>query len=277
MKKFTNVVNDHDYAVPSNLAPVSEIPPTRSVTIEPKYADDITFISTSATIIDNIKNTVPQKLANFNLKVNESKTEQYVIPDPPNTDNSKSWKKCKLLGSLLDTREYIKRRKILVIDAMKKYRNIYKSKYLSLKQKIRHFNMYIQSIMLYNSEIWTMTDTLNKSIDAFQRRQLRYVVNVVWPKKISSEKLYEITNVIPWSETVEKRRISWLGHLMRLDHETPARQALAAALIPTPRKRGRPLALITSAQIISPDTFYLVEYIYYSAASSVTSESSNNG
>ena len=96
--------------------------------------------------------------------------------------------------------------------------------------------------MLYNCELWTMTETLNKGIDSFQRRQLRYVINVIWPKIITNDKLYELTNVTPWREIVEKRRMSWLGHLMRLDPETPARVALSEALIPTPRKRGRPPA-----------------------------------
>ena len=87
-----------------------------------------------------------------------------------------------------------------------------------------------------------MTKTLNKEIDAFQRHQRRYVINVAWPQKISNEKVYEITNVIPWHERIEKRRLSWLGHLMRLDPETPARIALKEAMKPTQRKRGRPPA-----------------------------------
>ena len=193
-------------------------------------------------MITNIKNSIPGKLAKFNLNINETKTEEYIAPDLPETDSKHSWKKCKLLGSCLDTKEDINRRKALVICTMKKYRKTYQSKYLSIEQKVRHFNMYIQSIMLYNCELWTMTETLNKGIDSFQRRQLRYVINVIWPKIITNDKLYELTNVTPWREIVEKRRMSWLGHLMRLDPETPARVALSEALIPTPRKRGRPPA-----------------------------------
>lgn len=150
-----------------------------------------------------------------------------------------TWKNCKLLGSLLDTKSDIKRRKGLVIVAMKKHKQLYKSKHLSRKQKIRHFNTFIQSIMLYNSELWTTTDTINKTVDAFHRRQLRYALNITWPKTIiTNDKLYEITEVTPWSETIEARRLSWLGHLMRLDPDTPARKAMAIALQPTTRNRG---------------------------------------
>ncbi len=43
-----------------------------------------------------------------------------------------------------------------------------------------------------------------------------------------------------WSKIIRQRRISWLGHLLRLDDNTPAKQALDYALKPVTRKRGRP-------------------------------------
>ena len=47
--------------------------------------------------------SVSEKLAKLKLKVNESETEQYTIPEPQNTARKKSCKVCKLLGSLLET------------------------------------------------------------------------------------------------------------------------------------------------------------------------------
>ena len=51
--------------------------------ISPKYADDITYGGTCKSQIDEIEVKVPQKLEGHNLKVNESKTEKYIIPKPP--------------------------------------------------------------------------------------------------------------------------------------------------------------------------------------------------
>ena len=51
--------------------------------ISPKYADDITFGGTCKSQIDEIEVKVPQKLEGHNLKVNELKTEKYIIPKPP--------------------------------------------------------------------------------------------------------------------------------------------------------------------------------------------------
>ena len=54
---------------------------------------------------------VPEKLKNFNLQVNETKTEEYEVSDKENLHENVSWTKCKLQGSLLDTKEDIQRQK----------------------------------------------------------------------------------------------------------------------------------------------------------------------
>ena len=41
--------------------------------------------------------------------------------------------------------------------------------------------------------------------------------------------LETLTKCEPWSIVTERRRLSWLGHLMRLNPETPARQSLKEA------------------------------------------------
>ena len=51
---------------------------------------------------------------------------------------------------------------------------------------------------LYKSKLSTLTETKEKSIDLFQRRIIRIVcTNMRWPKKISNEKVYEITQTKP--------------------------------------------------------------------------------
>ena len=68
---------------------------------------------------------------------------------------------------------------------------------------------------------------------------MRRVVDIRWPKKITNEKLYEKTKVEPWSIKIKRRRLNWLGHLMRLHKQTPARIALNESLKPN-KKVGRP-------------------------------------
>ena len=136
------------------------------------------------------------------------------------------WKKCKYLGLLLDTEEDIKRRKGLTINLYKTCESIFSSKHVSKKVNIRVFATYIQSIFMYNSKLWTLTQTLENSIYIFQRKLLRRIINVKWPRTISSKDLYVRTEMKPWSITILRRRLMWFGHLSRLPAEAPSTQIL---------------------------------------------------
>ena len=74
-------------------------------------------------------------LKEANLQVNESKTEEYAIPLPERNQiinehsytkqpETNRWKKCKLLGSYIDTETDIKQRKSKIIHNMKNSRHL---------------------------------------------------------------------------------------------------------------------------------------------------------
>ena len=117
----------------------------------------------------------------------------------------------------------------------------FNKKKLSVKIKCRLFNTYVASIFLYNSEIWTLTESLEKQIDAFHRKLLRTaVLNIRWPKIMKSEDVYRITKETNWSEIIKRRRLSWIGHLFRLPDDTPAKTAFKVCQRKINRTRGRP-------------------------------------
>ncbi len=58
---------------------------------------------------------------------------------------------------------------------MKTFSDIFKSKHISLKLNMRTFTAFIISVMLYKSELWTVTKQMEEKINAFQRRQLRII------------------------------------------------------------------------------------------------------
>ena len=259
---------------------------TKGFLVNPTYADDITIAGTNKQQIDELEEKIPQKLEEYNLTVNADKTEKYEIPRPPAPppppatmevllkhkndrilwsdldwltnytpppieNKEPDWRKCKLLGSLLGTEEDIQRRKILTIDSMTSYEDLYKSKRISIPLKVRTFLAYSASVFLYNSELWALSETLEKQIDAFQRKLLRRVINIRWPKIITNEKLYELTGIIEWSKIIRKRRLKWIGHVMRLNENTPVRLALKESITGIRRKVGRPK--ITWIKVIKKD------------------------
>lgn len=202
-----------------------------------QYADDISIITDNYDIIEKAKTELPSTLGRRGLKMNAAKTEEFKI----SRGGEEHWKTCKFLGSLLDTKEDLKRRKMLAFEAIKTMNKYFKNKKLSVSTKCKIFDTYISSIYLYNCELWTLTETLETSIDAFQRRLLRStVLNIRWPRKMRNEDVYRITKQTKWSIEIARRRISWLGHLFRLPENTPAKIALNRALEPMKRNRGRP-------------------------------------
>ena len=160
-----------------------------------------------------------------------------------------TYKDIKLLGTRLDTKTDIQARKARVWDPIKKFRNYFRSKRLSIGHKVRVYRTYVEPILLYNSETWTLTPTLEKAVDSFHRRILRTAINIKYPKVISSQKLYTLTKEPPLSEKIRKRRLALLGHILRLHPDTPAQRALQYYMAPHPRPVGRPpmtwIALIT--------------------------------
>ena len=217
-KDKISIEQNYTYSQPPNPTSVRK----ESLTLEGQYADDMFTITTSIEEKERQKRVLPPQLKKFNLLINESKTEEYNISSESNED----WKKCKLLGSLLDTEQDIKRRKGQAMNAYKKKENIFKSSKISLTSKIRVFNAYITPIFLYNCELWTLTKNREKTVDTFQRNLLRKIMNIKWPRIITNDKLMSKTKQTNWSDSIKMKRLSWYGHVSRLDEETPAQTAL---------------------------------------------------
>src|SRR2546425_8800738 len=75
----------------------------------------------------------------------------------------------------------------------------------------------------------------NNNIDIFQRALLKKILKIHYPFVIKNETLYSRVQQDKWSEIIQIRRLSWLGHLLRLDQNTPAQIALQEAEI----KKGK--------------------------------------
>ena len=97
------------------------------------------------------------------------------IPEP-------SYKDIELLGTKLDTKKDIAARKAKVWHPIRKFRHFFKSKRLSTRHKIRIYKTYVETTLLYNSETWTLIQTLEKSLNSFHKRLLRIALNIKYPK-----------------------------------------------------------------------------------------------
>ena len=137
-----------------------------------EYADGISKVTSNHSSKENFKYNTSEILNSKDLNVNHGKTEQYII----NRTNNE-WRLYKYLGSMLDTGEDIKRRKIITITAANQLKIIFDNKKLTPETKMKALRTYIESSFLYNCEIWTITSfQAVKTINTFQRRALRTYV-----------------------------------------------------------------------------------------------------
>ena len=70
-------------------------------------------------------------------------------------------------------------------------------KHIKEDTRIRIFKTFIESVFLYNSELWTLTKAQEQLIDTIQRKFLRKILDIHWPEVISNEDLYNRTNIKP--------------------------------------------------------------------------------
>ena len=132
---------EHNYSLPprpaEELVPQNLMDHTYSTPIEEElnidqqYADDISYITDAYHIHNHHKSTVPPTIMERNLCVNNEKTEEYEVA----RTGSEEWKKCKLVGSLIDSTCDINRRRGLALTAYNKLKSILESRTRIKKSK----------------------------------------------------------------------------------------------------------------------------------------------
>ena len=205
---------------------------------EMAYADDVDFISL---IKHKDVSEVSKILRKYNLIVNNDKTEKTVINRKKNR-NEERWRNVKKVGSLIGDEEDINRRKQLATVAMHKIQAMWTSKdKIKLKTKMKVYRALVKSVLIYNCGTWGVPSNIEEKINTFHRRQLRRVLGIRYPTRITNNKLYEITGEIPITTTMRKARWQLLGHILRREN-IPAYKAMEMYLEKTTNKkfRGKP-------------------------------------
>ena len=99
----------------------------------------------------------------------------------------------------------------------------------------------MKSILLFNCRTWALTLTEEERLNASHRKQLKKILNIRYPKKITNKSLYRICQEKPLSLQILSARWSLFGHILRRDKDIPTNKAKRAYFIPNGNKlRGRP-------------------------------------
>ena len=107
---------------------------------------------------------------------------------------------------------------------------------------VTHIKIRIRPVLLYGSETWTLTKTEEKKLRSFENKVLVKIHGPVydgyWRRRNNTErhKLLQKTDIL---KTIKISGLRWLGRLMRMRNNLPARRMTEAK--PCGRRRvGRP-------------------------------------
>ena len=196
------------------------------------FADDIALLSEEISQAQEMLTRVETEALKIGLHLNEKKTEAMVYNQEITTPiiTSKNGKVIKVVdnfkylgGWMKSSEKDFEIRKALAWVACHKLQKIWKS---NIKRKIKErlFLATVESILLYGSETWTLTKTLQKRLDGCYTRMLRMAYNISWKEKMTNVQLYD--GLPPVSSKVASRRLKLAGHCVRHPEEEASKLIL---------------------------------------------------
>ena len=184
------------------------------------FADDIALLSNEIKNAQELLNRVERECAVVGLRINAGKTK-YI------TQNSRTEEVIttltgeplervedfKYLGSwVASTEKDIRVRKALAWKALHSLNNIWRTN-LSRKIKLALFTASVESVLVYGSETWTLSQQNEQRLNGCYTRLLRQALNIKPGTHIRNEDLYQ--EIPPLSDKIRTRRMRLAGHCYR--------------------------------------------------------------
>ena len=84
----------------------------------------------------------------------------------------------------------------------------------------------VESVLLYNCGTWALPVSVADELDRAQHKMIRHVLGLKWADKITNADLYVRSGLRPANDQALYARWRLFGHTLRLNENTPARQAM---------------------------------------------------
>ena len=215
------------------------------------FADDIALICDNHADMQDLTNKVENEAAKVGLQLNGTKCKVMVGGDfVDSTDIQAAGTHLEVVDDFCYLGSYIagnggceKEVKVRIGKAAAnfgKLLDVWKTKTISLPVKVKLYESLILSTLLYSAELWPITVTAMKKLEAAHHRWQRKLLGVSWKDKISNNEVRRRTGLQKIETVIQERRLRWLGHVMRMDRERIPHQELQWELEGFKRKPGRP-------------------------------------
>ena len=93
-----------------------------------------------------------------------------------------------------------------------------KNKKISLPVKTRLYEALVLSRLLNSAELWPVSVTQMKNLNAAHHRWQRSILGISRKDKVTNGKVREATALPKLEDIIRCRCLRWLGHLSRMDH-----------------------------------------------------------
>ena len=216
-----------------------------------RFADDIALIAEREKDLQALVNKVHQTSARVGLIISKSKTEVESISRNPQVINIDiegtplmQRDQFVYLGGVISSdsssEHDIKRRIGLATGASASLGSIWASKEISEETKVRVYKSLILSILLYNSETWTLKEVDKNRLRVFEMSILRRILGIsMWDRWRNNDiraRLHLEQDVI---SMIQRRRLLYFGHANRMKEDRIPYIALHGRVHGT-RPVGRP-------------------------------------
>ena len=116
--------------------------------------------------------------------------------------------------------------------------------------KISLFRATVESVLLYGSETWTMTNTLEKSVNGCYTKMLRTALHVHWQQHEMNNEELNLGSLPRISKPIRARRLRLAGHCARHNEETASKCCFENRNIVTQIEVDQELHTLTPSRLI---------------------------
>jgi exonuclease III len=230
------------------------------------YADDLVLLANSGDDAQRLVDGLARTAAKIGLRINTKKTEVFTIPSNlpvslhiPASDSTAAipLPSCQafryLGGQVPSIREDLRHRRRLAWAAFRSSRSMLQNDRLPDQLRGKLFKALVESVLLYNAETWTMTDSFEKVVDATHSNLLRATFRIHHEHNPASNKqLYDRARLLPPSVILRQRRLKLVGHILRSrDYRPEPLHDILLLSLRTPLRRGQGRTLTYLDRLLS--------------------------
>ena len=216
-----------------------------------RFADDIAALAEEEDDLQETVNQIAQESSRMGLRINVEKTEvQYVgksrkvininIDDKP----LKQVENFIYLGGNMSedasVEQDVRRRIGLATGVMQSLNKIWQNRGIGQVTKVKIYETLVLSVLLYNSETWTMKESTKNYVRVFEMGCLRKILGISRRDHIRNSDIRSTLNIqLDVVQKIQRRRLKYLGHVTRMEGNRFPNVALYGQ-VQGQRERGRP-------------------------------------